>query len=145
MSETAREGKIWLVGSVAEPAEGGVYNTLYWYSPTGEMAGAYRKAHLFAPTGEDEHFLAGDRGGHRSDGARDHGRTDLLRHPLSGDRPEARDRRRDDPPRRGAVSAPPVRPTGRRCFRRGQSKTKCGWSRPIASGRAEDWTTLAVR
>lgn len=61
MAETAREGKVWLVGSVAEPADGGVYNTLFWYSPAGEVAGTYRKAHLFAPTHEDQHFLAGDR------------------------------------------------------------------------------------
>jgi len=37
-----------------------VYNTLVWYSPEGELAGSYRKVHLFSPTREDEFFIAGD-------------------------------------------------------------------------------------
>ncbi|MBO2521074.1 MAG: carbon-nitrogen hydrolase [Firmicutes bacterium] len=61
MSRVAREGKIWLVGSIPEPgAGGGVYNTLMWYSPQGKLAGAYRKAHLFSPTREDAYFIPGD-------------------------------------------------------------------------------------
>lgn len=60
LAETAREGKVWLVGSIAEPSADKVYNTLYWYSPAGEIAGAYRKAHLFVPTHEDEYFAPGD-------------------------------------------------------------------------------------
>lgn len=59
LAETAREGKVWLLGTVPEPADGGVYNSLLWYSPEGELAGVYRKAHLFTPTAEDEHFKEG--------------------------------------------------------------------------------------
>lgn len=59
MAATAKEGKIWLIGSLAEPTPGGVYNTLFWFSPTGEVAGRYRKVHLFSPGREDEFFLAG--------------------------------------------------------------------------------------
>lgn len=62
MCDVAREAKAWILGSVGEPAEGGgVHNTLFWCSPRGEVAGAYRKVHLFPPTGEEERFIAGDR------------------------------------------------------------------------------------
>lgn len=60
MSRVAREGKVWLIGSIPEPGPSGVYNTLFWYSPDGNLAGSYRKAHLFTPTREDEFFVPGD-------------------------------------------------------------------------------------
>lgn len=59
MTEIAREHRIRLLGTVPEPGSDGVYNTLYWISPSGEIEGEYRKAHLFTPTGEGEHFRAG--------------------------------------------------------------------------------------
>jgi len=61
MTESAKESRLWLLGTIPEPATEGVYNTLYWISPDGEVAGEYRKAHLFTPTGETEHFAAGSK------------------------------------------------------------------------------------
>jgi len=60
MSRVAKEGRIWLIGSIPEPGPSGVYNTLVWYSPEGELVGSYRKVHLFSPTREDEFFVPGD-------------------------------------------------------------------------------------
>jgi Predicted amidohydrolase len=60
MTATAKEGKIWLVGSIPEPTPEGLYNTLFWCSPAGEVAGRYRKIHLFSPGREDEFFVSGD-------------------------------------------------------------------------------------
>ena len=60
MCEAAREAKAWILGSVGEPEGDRVYNTLLWCSPRGEVAGSYRKVHLFTPTGEDRHFAAGE-------------------------------------------------------------------------------------
>lgn len=59
MCDAAREAKAWILGSVGEPEGDRVYNTLLWCSPRGEVAGSYRKVHLFTPTGEDRHFAAG--------------------------------------------------------------------------------------
>ena len=59
LRDAAREAKMWVLGTVPEPTPSGVYNTLLWVSPTGEVAGRYRKAHLFCPTNEDEFFVAG--------------------------------------------------------------------------------------
>lgn len=59
LSETARETKSWLLGTVPEPSDAGVYNAMHWVSPSGEVVAWYRKTHLFTPTGEDEFFAAG--------------------------------------------------------------------------------------
>lgn len=61
MCDAAREAKAWVMGSIGEPAGDGVYNTLFWCSPRGEVVGAYRKVHLFTPTGEEKHFKAGEK------------------------------------------------------------------------------------
>ncbi len=57
--ETARETKTWLVGTIPEPSDSGVYNAMHWVSPNGEVVAWYRKAHLFTPTAEGEFFVAG--------------------------------------------------------------------------------------
>ena len=54
----ARE-KMVVAGSLPEEVDGAVVNTLYVVDRDGEVKGAYRKLHLFSPTGEDNHFAAG--------------------------------------------------------------------------------------
>lgn len=54
----ARENMV-VAGSLPEEADGAVVNTLYAVDRDGEIKGAYRKLHLFSPTGEDLHFAAG--------------------------------------------------------------------------------------
>ncbi|MFP4581951.1 MAG: carbon-nitrogen family hydrolase [Desulfococcaceae bacterium] len=44
----------------ADPA-GRIFNTLYLIDADGQIAGSYRKVHLFSRTGEDRFFHAGDR------------------------------------------------------------------------------------
>lgn len=61
MCDAAKEAKAWILGSIGEPEGGRVYNTLFWCSPRGEVAGSYRKVHLFTPAGEEKHFAAGDK------------------------------------------------------------------------------------
>lgn len=61
LSEIAARYGMLIAGSLPEPADEGVYNTLYLTDADGSLAGAYRKVHLFSVTGEDRHFLAGDR------------------------------------------------------------------------------------
>jgi len=60
LGATARDLGVWLAaGSVPEAASGGVYNTAPLYSPSGDLAAAHRKCHLYAALGEDAAFLAG--------------------------------------------------------------------------------------
>lgn len=48
MAETAARAGVWLVaGSVPERAGGHLYNTSFVFAPTGELAAAHRKVHLF--------------------------------------------------------------------------------------------------
>jgi predicted amidohydrolase len=59
LSAAAREHGIWLfAGSVPEAVDGRVFNTAPVYAPSGELAAAHRKVHLY--TGEDLVFAAGD-------------------------------------------------------------------------------------
>src|SRR5579859_2294958 len=54
----------WLAaGSVPERSRGGadVYNTAVLFGRDGELRGVHRKAHLYAPLGEDRAFAAGPR------------------------------------------------------------------------------------
>jgi predicted amidohydrolase len=48
-----------LVGSLPEALGGVIYNTVYVVDANGEMAGSYRKMHLFSLHGEDRHFGRG--------------------------------------------------------------------------------------
>jgi len=54
----ARLGVV-IAGSLPERSGGGVFNTLYVVNATGAVAGKYRKAHLFTPSGEDRWFRRG--------------------------------------------------------------------------------------
>jgi omega-amidase len=61
MSELAREHSFYVVGTALESNPGGrPFNTAALYGPGGELVGAYRKVHLFAPMGEREQMTAGD-------------------------------------------------------------------------------------
>ncbi len=57
----AAERRTVIAGSLPERVGKGVYNTLYVIDATGTVAGAYRKAHLFSPSGEHLHFRRGTR------------------------------------------------------------------------------------
>lgn len=52
-----------IAGSLPERSGRFVYNTLYLIDATGVIAGEYRKAHLFSPSGEHLHFRRGSRTG----------------------------------------------------------------------------------
>ncbi len=61
LARFAAERRMVIAGSLPERAGTGVYNTLYVIDATGDAAGAYRKAHLFSPSGEHLHFRRGTR------------------------------------------------------------------------------------
>jgi predicted amidohydrolase len=62
ISETARRCDLTIIGSLPEKRKEGIYNTAYVVERDGSIVDAYRKIHLFAPTGEDRHFCAGREG-----------------------------------------------------------------------------------
>jgi omega-amidase len=55
----AADRRVVIAGSLPERSRGFVYNTLYVIDSTGVVAGEYRKAHLFTPSGEPLHFRRG--------------------------------------------------------------------------------------
>jgi omega-amidase len=55
----SRELKLVIVGSMPEPGGDKVFNTVYVVD-NGELAGIYRKIHLFSLLGEDRAFSGGD-------------------------------------------------------------------------------------
>lgn len=55
----ASEHRLVIAGSLPERVGNSVYNTLYVVNATGAVAGRYRKAHLFQPSGEHLHFRKG--------------------------------------------------------------------------------------
>lgn len=57
--ELSRELKLVIVGSMPEPNDDKVFNTIYLVD-NGRLAGAYRKIHLFSLLGEDKAFSGGD-------------------------------------------------------------------------------------
>lgn len=61
MKEWARRYQMVLVGSLPEIDGESVFNTSYVIDATGEVAGTYRKVHLFSLHGEDRHFNRGNR------------------------------------------------------------------------------------
>jgi predicted amidohydrolase len=61
LAGAARSAGLWLAaGSVPESHPGGVYNTALLFSRTGELRAVHRKAHLYAPLGEDTVLIAGN-------------------------------------------------------------------------------------
>lgn len=59
MREIAAGGNMLIAGSLPEIENGVIYNTSYLIDSTGEIAGSYRKVHLFSPYGEHRHFGGG--------------------------------------------------------------------------------------
>ena len=60
MAELARTYGIYVAGTSLEANPNGLpYNTAALVSPEGEVVGAYRKVHLWAPMGEVEHMAPG--------------------------------------------------------------------------------------
>jgi len=56
----ARENGLYIIGSTLEKRNGKFHNTATIFTPDGELAGVYRKVHLFAPMGERQYLAAGD-------------------------------------------------------------------------------------
>jgi len=61
MGRMSKKLNLVIIGSLPEKAEKRVWNTAYVVDNDGSIAGAYRKVHLFTPSGEDRYFLPGDR------------------------------------------------------------------------------------
>ena len=59
-SALARSLRIWLISGFAVRHERGVSNCAVVHGPTGDEAATYRKAFLFTPAGEREHYMPGD-------------------------------------------------------------------------------------
>ncbi len=59
-SALARSLGIWLVSGLAVRHGRGVSNCAVVHDPHGDEAATYRKAFLFTPAGEREHYIAGD-------------------------------------------------------------------------------------
>jgi len=62
LATAAGTNGVWLAaGTVPEQLEGGIANTALLFDAAGELRATHRKAHLYAPLGEDRVFVAGDR------------------------------------------------------------------------------------
>ncbi len=59
LKEWAEEYRMVLVGSLPEAEGDKIFNTSYVIDANGEVAGKYRKIHLFSLTGEPDHFERG--------------------------------------------------------------------------------------
>jgi predicted amidohydrolase len=59
ISALAKTHQVWVGGSTLEKSGDQVYNTFALYAPTGELAAAYRKIHLFRLMQEDRWLGAG--------------------------------------------------------------------------------------
>lgn len=60
VAEWAQRHRMVIAGSLPETDGPNIYNTLYVIDSNGSRAGAYRKIHLFSPTGEHRFFTAGN-------------------------------------------------------------------------------------
>lgn len=60
LQETAAQKGLVIVGSLPEEEDGHIYNSSYVIDKTGEIAGKYRKVHLFSLYREDHHFKRGN-------------------------------------------------------------------------------------
>jgi len=59
LSDLSRRLHVTIIGSLPEKRKEGIYNTAYVVDKNGSIVDAYRKIHLFPPTGEDRNFRAG--------------------------------------------------------------------------------------
>jgi len=59
LAKTAADKSVVIAGSLPEAHAGGIYNTLYVIDKNGEMAGRYRKTHLFSLIAEDKNLEPG--------------------------------------------------------------------------------------
>jgi len=59
MRDTARDKRIVIAGSLPEAQKETIFNTSYLIDSTGEIAGKYRKVHLFSLYNEQRHFGEG--------------------------------------------------------------------------------------
>lgn len=59
LREGALQYRMVLVGSLPEAEGGKIFNTSYVFDASGELAGKYRKMHLFSLTGEPDYFERG--------------------------------------------------------------------------------------
>jgi omega-amidase len=59
LREWAAKYRMVLVGSLPEAEGGKIFNTSFVLDASGEVAGTYRKIHLFSLTGEPDHFGRG--------------------------------------------------------------------------------------
>jgi len=59
LSKAATAKSLAIAGSLPEADAGAIYNTLYIIGKDGDIAGKYRKAHLFSMIGEDKNLEAG--------------------------------------------------------------------------------------
>ena len=60
LAEQARTHGLWIASSLLEAREGEIFNTATLFSPQGELAGVYRKIHLFGLMDEDRYLAAGN-------------------------------------------------------------------------------------
>ncbi len=61
LKKFASANALYLVGgSIAEKADGRIYNTSLLIGPQGDIIGKYRKIHLFGPLDEPQHFTPGE-------------------------------------------------------------------------------------
>jgi omega-amidase len=61
ISELAQKHSIYIGGSLLEKRAGKIYNTFTIHSPDGELAGVYRKIHLFKLMEEDQWLSPGNK------------------------------------------------------------------------------------
>jgi predicted amidohydrolase len=59
MRTAARDKRLVIAGSLPEARDGTIFNTSYLIDSTGEIAGKYRKVHLFSLYNEQRHFGGG--------------------------------------------------------------------------------------
>ncbi len=59
MCKIAGDERMVIAGSLPEASGQSIFNTGYLIDATGEIAGKYRKVHLFSPCNEQRHFTSG--------------------------------------------------------------------------------------